>query len=113
MIQPNMFGKEPVLRNTSAVAMIFDIKMVRVLGNRSVRSAHCVVSIAVCMASMVLLLGIRHGRNHHTRQRAVDDESPARVSPWRATPLQNFECRLWCLANADGIGTSAVPSMYS
>src|SRR5437773_136880 len=69
MIQPRMFGEDPVPRNASAVAMTFYIQTVRVLGNGSVRGTHGVVSIAVCMASMVVLLGIGHGRNHHTWQR--------------------------------------------
>ena len=64
-----MCGEEPVLRNTIAVAMTFYIQTVRVLGNGSVRGTHGVVSIAVCMASLVVLLGIGHGRNHHTWQR--------------------------------------------
>jgi len=69
-----MFGDDPVPRNTIAVAMTFYIETVRVLGNGSVRGTHGVVSIAVSMASMVLLLGIGHGRNHHTWQRTVGDE---------------------------------------
>ena len=75
MIQPSMCGQAPVPRNTSAVAMTFYIETVRVLGYGSVRGTYGVVSIAICMASMVLWLGIGHGRNHHTCQRTVGDES--------------------------------------
>jgi hypothetical protein len=75
MIKPSMCGEEPALRNTMAVAMTFYIQTVRVLGNGSMRGTHGVVSIAVCMASLVVLLGIGHGRNHHTWQRTVGDES--------------------------------------
>jgi hypothetical protein len=56
-----MFGEDPVPRNTIAVAMTFYVQTVRVLGYGSVRGTHGVVSIAVCMASMMLLLGIGHG----------------------------------------------------
>jgi hypothetical protein len=91
VIQPGMFGEDPVPRNTIAVAMTLYIEAVRVLGYSSVCGTHGVVSTAVCTASTVVLLGIGHGRHHHTWQRTVGDESPARVSPSRATPLQNFE----------------------
>jgi hypothetical protein len=61
-----MFGEEPVLRNTIAVTMTFHIQAVGVLGDGSVCDTLGVVSIAVCMASMVLSLGVGHGRSHHT-----------------------------------------------
>jgi hypothetical protein len=90
-IQPDIFGEEPVPRNTIAVATTLYIESVRVLGDDSVRGTHGVVSVAVCAASTVVLRGIGHGRHHDTWERTVGDDQPARVSPSRATPLQNFE----------------------